>query len=235
MTAYEVYAKYSYLVPITLRRNFRSIPPGWEEEDMLQEGSVGLWKAVSEFDSFRKVRFESYAISCIIYAIKEALRTKSDLRRSIQDLRRRYWASISVLTSQLGRKPTFEEMIREWKTDAASMEQIIQLVNNNEMVNLADLDDFRHISSHSDIHESLVAENEHTKILELLNHLPTTHRVVLLMTKVENQPHQTVARFLKLSFKEVAAYEEEAICIMRQIGGRFWNEQDQTFESGVEE
>src|SRR4051794_13599442 len=45
---------------------------GREVEDLWQDGWFGLWKAASEYDPARGLRFSTYATACITSAILDA-------------------------------------------------------------------------------------------------------------------------------------------------------------------
>jgi RNA polymerase sigma factor (sigma-70 family) len=55
----------------------RFVRRGLDEEDLVQEGFLGLLAAVRYFDRTRKVRFSSFATHCIRNRIKIALRDQS--------------------------------------------------------------------------------------------------------------------------------------------------------------
>src|SRR5262249_23309548 len=52
----------------------RLAPPGASLEDLVQDGSLGLLRALPRFDTSRGVRFSTYAVPWIEGEIKEALR-----------------------------------------------------------------------------------------------------------------------------------------------------------------
>ncbi|MEM4410058.1 MAG: sigma factor, partial [Candidatus Caldarchaeum sp.] len=62
---------YAYLVKITAGRVVATLPPGLDREDLISAGTIGLIKAVDQFDPKREVKFETYAIALIRGAILE--------------------------------------------------------------------------------------------------------------------------------------------------------------------
>ena len=58
-----------------IRRGARSsMCPGLDFEDAVQEGLIGLFKAVNSYDASQTVRFETYALTCIRNAQRSAHR-----------------------------------------------------------------------------------------------------------------------------------------------------------------
>ncbi len=64
-------SRYAKLVKTCARAYFIA---GAESEDLIQEGMLGLWRAVVTFDPARGVPFEAYARTCISRRIYSAVR-----------------------------------------------------------------------------------------------------------------------------------------------------------------
>ena len=82
-------------------------------EDLVQEGNLGLLRAVGRFQPDRGFRFSTYATWWIRHSIMRALADKGALVRvpvHAHDLSRRLMAVTGYLASQLGREPTIEEL-----------------------------------------------------------------------------------------------------------------------------
>ena len=81
-------------------------------EDLVQIGSIGLLKAVRDFDLNYDVRFSTYAVPKIMGEIKQQLRRVSPLRvaRSLRQLASQAISAKDVLSVELGRTPTIKEI-----------------------------------------------------------------------------------------------------------------------------
>ena len=72
----------------------------WLEEDLIQEGMIGLWKACQVFDKNRGVPFSSYACICIRNAMGMLLRKEL-----------RYVANMNFDVQVDDFKPTEQELL----------------------------------------------------------------------------------------------------------------------------
>lgn len=81
--------------------------------DLMQEGSLGLMKAVDKFDHTLRFRFSTYATWWIMQSIKRALDQQGQLIRVpcyIGEARRAIKQAQADLTMELGREPTTKEI-----------------------------------------------------------------------------------------------------------------------------
>lgn len=83
--------------------------------DLIQEGNLGLLKAVERYDYRRGFRFSTYASWWIRHAISRALADKGrEIRLPVHmiDAQHRLTKARRLLTGQLGRQPTSEELAK---------------------------------------------------------------------------------------------------------------------------
>ncbi|MDZ5034196.1 sigma-70 family RNA polymerase sigma factor, partial [Clostridium perfringens] len=85
---------------------------GYDYEDIFQIGSIGLVKAINNFDDKFNVKFSTYAVPMIIGEIKRFIRDDGIIKvsRNVKTLARKLHFDKEQLTKKLDREPTIEEL-----------------------------------------------------------------------------------------------------------------------------
>jgi RNA polymerase primary sigma factor len=125
--AKEKFARSNLRLVLSIAKNYSY--PGLDFLDLVQEGNIGLMKAVDKFDYRMGNKFSTYATWWIRQSITRAI---ADQGRTIRvpvhmvEAINRVMKAANELGKRLGREPSMPELAKELKTPAAKVAEIMK-------------------------------------------------------------------------------------------------------------
>src|SRR4028118_959226 len=174
---------------VSIAKKYRG--QGLPFEDLIQEGNIGLMKAVEKLDPERGWRSSPYATWWIRQAVQRAVADKGRTIRvpvHMTEKIRKVSRAMSALSHKLEREPTREEVADhlEWDLDEVrlTMRAMPDATSLNQPVSSEDtasqLGDFIEDENVSDTPDTVMREMETAHLKEAIDHLPERARYVLV-------------------------------------------------------
>ena len=217
---------YAYLVKITAGRVVTSLPPNLEREDLHTAGSMGLIKAVDQFDPGRQVKFETYAIALIRGAILESLREEDWVPRSVRERSRMLERAFQELEGRTGFPPSESDVAAHLQITPEELTKIVFDTSRGTVVSLDDLimggdgTERLHLSDVvPDTGGGPMSEAEsREKIRQLsvgIDRLPERERLVISLYYYEGLTFKEIGKVLTVSESRVYQLHTQAVLRLR--------------------
>lgn len=196
---------------------------GHDYEDLFQLGSIGLIKAIQNYDAKYNVRFSTYAVPMIVGEIKRFLRDDGMIKvsRSLKELVNKSAAAREQLKIRLGRDPSIQEIADEvgrtpeeivYAMDAvrtpASIYDVIYEDEDNPILLIDKVSE-----KSSEVDEAM----ERITLTDLLSRLNKRERAIIIMRYFRDKTQSEIAEMLNISQVQVSRIEKKILAKMRDM------------------
>ncbi len=207
----------------------RYINRGLPFSDIIEEGNLGLIRAVEKFEYERGFRFSTYASWWIRQSIERAIANQVRIIRlpvHVAELANAYARTVRKLTQQLGREPFNEEVAKKMRVSISRVRALSQVTRETYSLDML-------ISGEGDDTLKDVLSDEHTPppssasderlrnqyLSEWVAELPTTERSIIEMRYGLNRSNprtlDSIGREFGITRERVRQIENQAIRKLR--------------------
>jgi RNA polymerase primary sigma factor len=198
--------------------------------DLIQEGNVGLMRAVQKFEHRRGYKFSTYAIPWIWQAVNRAVNDQSRIVRlpgHVVDALAKLARARNSLAQKLGHQPTEQELASEMGLPSKKIESLLDVISDvpvsletpvgEDGGQLGDFVADQTIPQPEEQSNAILLREELSKALESLT--PRERRIIELRFGLGNEYSRTLAEVgteLGLTKERIRQIEREALAKLRR-------------------
>lgn len=199
----------------TIARRF--LFSGTEYDDLVQIGTIGLLKAIRNFDNDRGVMFSTYAVPVITGEIKKYLRDNGAVKvsRTIREQYLKLQKAKEILNKRLERNPTVSELSEETGIPIEEIPLVLDAgtipcsfedpVGGDGKITVADT-----VKNKDGNEIELIA------LKESINTLPTVERKIITLRYFLEKTQQETAKLLGMTQVQISRKEKKILSLLRE-------------------
>lgn len=195
---------------------------GYERDDLFQLGSIGLIKAIQNFDTSYHVKFSTYAVPMIMGEIKRFIRDDGIIKvsRSLKETYQKIYLVKERLAKKLNREPTLVEISDELGIDKEEItmsleagyipEYLYDTIHQDDGSPVLLIDKI----SNESIEDISVVDRITLK--EIISKLEPRERQIVVMRYFQDKTQTEIAQKLGISQVQVSRIEKKILNRMRE-------------------
>lgn len=220
---------YQYLVDFHAQRIGAHLPKNVQREDIRSLGFFGLFDALKKFEPERDLKFDTYASFRIRGTIMDGLRKEDWLPRSTREKTKKIEQAIQMLTQDLQREPTAEEIGQCVDMSRHDVEEILKDHLFSNILSIEEKsgensEDFREGIGHSIIdnqqltpEESIVKGEHYEELAQAIQHLNKNEQFVVSLFYYDELTFTEIGHVLNLTTSRISQIHKQAIFKLRHV------------------
>ena len=212
---------------VAVAKNFQG--QGLPFEDLINEGNLGLMKAVGKYDESRGFRFISYAVWWITQGIRQAIQKSGRVIRlpaHVRDSMGKLYRKSIELEQHIEREPTEDELSEITKTSPGWINDLKRIgtepVSLEDSLGDSDTDLLHLLASNDPRPEAAIMKRSLEKeILSVLDTLEEREKLILIyyfgFDGNEHKNLQEIGDELKISSERVRQIKDRALQRLRHV------------------
>lgn len=190
---------------------------GYDADDLFQLGSIGLIKAMNNFDLSFNVKFSTYAVPMIMGEIKRFLRDDGPIKvsRSIKELAIKAKQIEDTFTKKTGKSPTVNFIAKQLNI---SVDELIVALNSKKEIESIYSTVYQNDGNPVYLIDKLnTNENSDEKLInnillkQLIENLPEREQKIIKLRYFEDKTQTEVAKAVGLSQVQISRIEKKLL------------------------
>jgi len=185
-----------------------------ESEDLVQTGTIGLLKAIDNFDDSFGVKFSTYAVPMIIGEIRRFLRDDGIIKvsRTLKNQAYHGYRAREELSQELGREPTIFEISEKCGISHIELAAAFEATQAPDSINRSAYED-----SDEEIADRVASTRDEEKIINkitvknILDKLSKREREILILRYFRGKTQAEIAPIVGVSQVQVSRIEKKVI------------------------
>lgn len=219
----QLVKQYLWLVKCIARSIAEALPTSVEIDDLVSAGTVGLIRAIDEYDPSRGAKIETYARHRIRGAIIDELRKHDVFSYPIRQKLKQIENAITQLEIELKRYPSETEIAEKTGLAVEEIGDLLALASRLDLYSLDEIIEDGEIAidvaeeeRHRDDPLSEIERKEILKLLEqAIRDLPDTEKTILGLYYYEGLRMKEIGEVLGVSESRVSQIHSRAILLLR--------------------